>query len=90
MAKIWREQSCVCGMSEGHEGECMVWGAGDFDTKPSVQTIPARWSITVGIDSIEWFTACWYRWYFSKEDGVKVSQTIDWNLRRFWKVNVEP
>jgi hypothetical protein len=61
-----------------------------FDTKPSVQEIPARWSLTVGIDSIDWFTIMWYRWYFSKADGLMVSKTIEWNLRKFWKVNIEP
>lgn len=56
----------------------------------SIDSIPARWSITIGIDSIDWVAFCWYRWYFSKENGMMVSKTYKWNLRRFWKVNVEP
>ena len=56
----------------------------------SIDSIPAQWSFTIGVDSIDWFEIRWYRWYFDKEVGMKMSKTIDWNLRRFWKVNIEP
>ena len=63
---------------------------GGFDTVPSIQTIPARVSFNIGIDSIDWFTISFYRWYFNKQEGLMMSFTVDWNLRHFWKVNIEP
>ena len=61
-----------------------------FDTIPSIQSISAKWAFTIGIESDDWITVCWYRWYFCEEDGLMLSRTIEWNLRRFWKVNIEP
>jgi hypothetical protein len=61
-----------------------------FDTIPSIQTIPARWSLTVGVSSDDWLGIYWYRWYYNKDDGLMMSKTIEWCLRRFWKVSIEP
>ena len=60
------------------------------DELKSIDSIPPRWSLSIGIDSIDWLTVCWYRWYFDKDAGMMMSKTYDWNLRSFWKVNVEP
>lgn len=79
-----------CGRTYFSSSVPIIKKQGYFDTIPSVQTIPARWSITIGVDSIDWITFCWYRWRFDKGEGLMLSKTYEWNLRRFWKVSVEP
>ena len=56
----------------------------------SIDSIPARWSFTIGIDSTEWFTISFYRWYFNKGDELMESWTCEWSLRYFWKLRIEP
>ncbi len=55
-----------------------------------IDSIPYRWSLSVGIDTHDWITITFYRWYFNKKEGLPMSFSIDWSIRRFWRLNIEP
>ena len=56
----------------------------------SIDDVPAQWSISLSIDSQDWLQLTWYRWYFDRNAEMMMSLTLEWCLRRFWKIEMEP
>jgi hypothetical protein len=55
-----------------------------------IDSLPPRWSFTISIDSEDWVLVSWYRWYFNKDEGLLMSYSWEWALRRFWRLDIIP